>query len=70
MEKPPDHPYAELGFPTCDLSEAQITVVRNLKDEESTLLSTRLRGPRILSASPRGGHGPFANLKSLMTLST
>ena len=31
-EKPPAHPQAELGFPTCDPSEARTTVVRNLMD--------------------------------------
>ena len=40
-EKPPDH----LGFPTYGPSEARTTAVRNLTDYESTLLSTRLRGP-------------------------
>ena len=30
--KPPDHSSAELGFPTCDPSEARTTAVRNLKD--------------------------------------
>ena len=44
-EKPPDHPQAELGFPTYDPSQARTTAVRNLMDQESTLLSTRLRGP-------------------------
>ena len=48
-EKPPDHPSAELGFPTCDPGEARTTVV----------------GPFSLSTDPRGlirccfayGHG-------------
>ena len=31
-EKPPDHPSAELGFPTCDPRGAQATAVRNLMD--------------------------------------
>ena len=30
-EKPPDHPWAILGFPTCDPSKARTTAVRNLK---------------------------------------
>ena len=30
--KTPDHPYAELGFPTCDPSKARTTAVRNLID--------------------------------------
>ena len=30
--KPPDHPKAELGFPTCDLSKAGTTAVKNLMD--------------------------------------
>ena len=32
LGKPPDHLYAELGFPTCDPSKARTTVVRNLMD--------------------------------------
>ena len=31
-EKPSDHPYAELGFPTCDPSETRTTAVKNLMD--------------------------------------
>ena len=31
-EKPPDHPYAELGFSTRDPSKARTTAVRNLMD--------------------------------------
>ena len=31
-EKPPDHPLAELSFPTYDPSEAGTTAVRNLMD--------------------------------------
>ena len=31
-EKPPDHPYADLGFPTSEPSEAPTTAVRNLMD--------------------------------------
>ena len=32
-KKTPDHPYAELDFPTCDPSEARTIAVRNPMDE-------------------------------------
>ena len=40
-EKPPDHPKAELGFPTYDPSQARTTAVRNLMDQASALYSCK-----------------------------